>query len=404
MKKSEVKQPIFIVGAPRSGTTLVAAMLAAHSQLSCGPETRFFHFLAKTNSDRLCASWPDNAVNFLSSIKLVNSVPEHYELAREQIYSYLQDRQPSVGVILSSLTEQFMYREGKQRWIEKSPEHLLYVHNIRSHFPDSPIVRILRDPRDVALSMMNTHFAPNGFLEALLYWRKYDELSAEFFCNDLNCYTLYYENLIRYPAVELRKLCDFIGENFEAQMLDTSRSASRVVTEMETWKTRVFEPIDTSRLYIWKKDLSRDQNGFAEALVGDRLLSYGYESQVRFEREAHVFPSIASLMRFREYMVSFVNQGVRFWHDDGEATGSIMIFVGEPDADGWLRHNRPGRWWDTIRIVLQILFGKITNMRLYWLYDRNSSISLGYCSRLIAFFLKRLGETRRLCQERLILE
>jgi hypothetical protein len=394
MKDSGNKYPIFVVGAPRSGTTLLAAMLAAHSRLSCGPETRFFHFLSKTDLDRIFVSWPDNAVNFLSSITLVKSVPEHYELTKKQIYVYLEDRPHSVDVILSSLTEQFMNSEGKQRWIEKSPEHLLYVYEIRRYFPRSPIVRILRDPRDIALSMVNTHFAPNDFLEGLLYWRKYNELSADFFRNDQNCYTLFFESLVQYPKVELRKLCEFIGEKYEAEMLDTSRSAANVVTEMETWKSHAFEPLDNSRIYVWKGNLTKDQNRIAEALVGDRLLAYGYESHVRFKRGAIVYPSIALLMRYRDFMVSFINEGVRFWHVDGEAKSNIVIFVGEPDADRWLRRKKPGRWWDTARIVSQILFGKITNLHLYWIHDRSPGTVLGHCGRLIAFLLQYLGESQ----------
>ena len=83
--------PIFVVGVPRSGTTLLAAMLAAHGSLSCGTETRFFHFLSQTDAEKLikAENWPDSATDFLFKLKLVDiPVPEHYALRKEQIRAY----------------------------------------------------------------------------------------------------------------------------------------------------------------------------------------------------------------------------------------------------------------------------------------------------------------------------
>ena len=178
MNINNYKTPVFVVGIPRSGTTLLAAMLAAHSRLSCGPETRFFRFLDKTHPHELFKSWPDNAVNFLLNITLIKSVPEHYGLTKDQLDSYLTKREPSIPVILSSLTEQYMQRAGKNRWVEKSPEHILFVDDIRRYFPHSLIIRILRDPRDTVLSMMKTPWAPHDFVAALFYRRKIDEKSC----------------------------------------------------------------------------------------------------------------------------------------------------------------------------------------------------------------------------------
>jgi len=385
------KQPIFVVGVPRSGTTLLAAMLAAHSRLSCGPETRFFHFLGKTDPGQLCEAqlWPEKAVGFLFSTKLVDiPVPKHYSLTREQIYAYLKERPTTVPVILSSLTEQYMYREGKCRWVEKSPEHLMYIHDIRRYFPQSPIIRIMRDPRDVALSLVKAPWAPPNFLEALMFWRKYDEHSAMFFQQDHNCYTIYYENLVAATERELGRLCSFIGEEYEHQMLDTSKSASKVVAEKEIWHRIVHKPVDKKRIQVWKKELPKEQNRLAEALIGDRLLTYGYQCDERFECIASVYPSLDSLLQYRIALASFVDQEVRFWRTDHNEKIQFSIYVGEPDRDRWLRYGKPGRWWDTFRIIVKILVEKVTHKRIFWLRDRVSGARSGYCSRVIAFVLQ----------------
>src|SRR5262249_42608174 len=63
--------PIFVTGVPRSGTTLLAAMLGAHPRLVCGPENYFFQCLADVGARALCrrADWPKAAIDFLFSIQ-----------------------------------------------------------------------------------------------------------------------------------------------------------------------------------------------------------------------------------------------------------------------------------------------------------------------------------------------
>lgn len=392
---ADSNQPIFIVGAPRSGTTLLAAMLGAHSDMSSGPETRFFHFVARTARDQLLDPWPENAVDFLFSIVLIKPIPEHYGLSRSEIRSYLEGQAPSVQAILSSLTEQFMTKEGKNRWVEKSPENTIYLDLIRHFFPESPIVRILRDPRDTALSMIKakTSWSPPDLPEALILWRKFDERSAAFFLEDENSYTIYYENLVASPGVELTNLCNFIGEEFEDQMLDTSKSASSVVTAKESWKQRVYKPVDKTRIGVWKREFSEEQKRVAEALVGDRLIAYKYEWSESFDNNATVLPSIEHLLMYRECLISFISEGARFWKSDNN-NNKITIYVGEPDRDKWLTHKKPDRWWETFQIIFQILINRIVSRRIYWVRERDVAAGYGMCSRVIDFVLRIFGEQR----------
>jgi hypothetical protein len=391
------KPPIFIVGVPRSGTTLLAAMLNAHSRLSCGTETRFFRFLSGVDLDELCdqRTWPDMAVDYLFSLKLVDKpVPEHYAVTKEQIYTYLRVHPPTIPSILSSLTELFMRKEGKCRWVEKSPEHLLYVDEIRKYFPQSPIIRIVRDPRDVALSLVKAPWAPPDYLDALLYWCDYDERSEGFFQYDRKSYTIFYENLVQSPESELRKLCVFIGEDFENEMLDTSNSAAKVVTEMDAWHRIVHKPVDKTRTQVWKRELTNEQNRITESLIGDRILTYEYDREESFDHKAIVYPSIDALLKYRLSLKKFVDEGVRFFEMDYDDKDHYVIYVGDPDLDKWLRYKQIERWWDTVRIIAKILIGKLTNQHIYWVRETTDDAKPSYSSRLIAFVLQFITESQ----------
>ena len=149
MDDQRYSPPIFIVGVPRSGTTLLAAMLGAHPRLACGPETHFFHYLP-ADADGLCRGddWPRAAIDYLYSIRHVGeSIPANYGLTRPELTEALARKEPSVPSILSGMVEIYAGRNGKPRWVEKTPDHLPHVARIRRYYPDSPIVRILRDPR-----------------------------------------------------------------------------------------------------------------------------------------------------------------------------------------------------------------------------------------------------------------
>lgn len=387
MKGLNKTAPVFIVGVPRSGTTLLAAMLAAHSRLSCGTETRFFRFLSQDRPEKLVDAefWPDNATEFLFNMKLVDiPVPDHYGLDREQIRTYLAEKTASVPSILASLTEQFMIREGKLRWMEKSPEHLLFVRDIRRYFPQSPIIRIVRDPRDVALSLNKSPWAPSDFLDAILLWRRYDEASREFFQEDSNSLTIHYEKLIQSPQSELEKVCDFIDETFETTMLDTSKSAENLVTKKDSWHRMVDKPVDPSRLSVWKKELPEKMNRTAEALIGDRISAYGYPRLEDFDTAAQFYPSLEALVNHRQGLSALVERNVRFWVKYPGEPKRISVYIGMPDRDHWLSYKKPDRWRNILRIISEVVWNKLTGRRVYWIRDRDLERHSGSATSLIA--------------------
>lgn len=390
--------PIFVVGAPRSGTTLLAAMLAAHSRLSCGPETHFFPYLSRTDPDLLCAPelWPTAAIKFLLSSDYGGKpVPECYGISKQQLEGYLCSRQPAIPAILSALTESYMVLSGKERWVEKTPNHMLHLHEIRKYFPESPIIRILRDPRASALSISRApwEWAPRDFAGALLFWRAYDDQSVDFFLTDEYCLTLRYEDLVITPETELRKLCSFLGEDFEDAMLDTRESASRIVTAQDiAWHSRVGDAVDSTKANAWRLEITPEQNRLAEALVGDRLQAYAYESSEQCESAASVFPFLSKLLEYPAALSSLVKRGIRFWRKSHSEKWRITVFVGEPDDDGWLGRKRTERVANTLRISAQILIDRMSGKRVYWIYDRNAGETKGYCSCALAAILSVVGQ------------
>ncbi|HID53935.1 MAG TPA: hypothetical protein EYP41_18095 [Anaerolineae bacterium] len=384
--------PIFIVGAPRSGTTLLAAALATHSRISCGPETHFFRRLSERKPDELLADWPNRAADFICSIKHSGFTGhesklliEKYDLQPEEIAAFLAGKAPAVPNILASVTGQHMIHMGKQRWAEKTPDHLAHVTLIRHYFPDAPIIRIIRDPRDMALSLTRVPWGAGSFFEGLLFWRRADQISRDFFATDENSFTLRFEDLLSAPRETLQQLCRFIGEEFEAGMLDTSQTGKQVNSRGVPWKAKVSQPFDPGRIGVWRQEISQADNQLAEAVLGDRLAEYGYPRDETFTRLGELFPASGLAVKYEAELKAIAGQGVRFWPVNGEESPSVKIFLGDPAANQWLAQGG-GKIKNAFSISTEIVKAHMTKNQIYWIPGGEGQDWSGY----LAFGLKKM--------------
>lgn len=276
-------EPVFVVGIARSGTTLLSAMLSAHPRLDCGPESRFFARLR--HLDRRARArvldpltWPRPAVDFIASLRNQgHPITELFGLTLPEIGTYLSARPPSVAAMLEALTELHARRAGKRRWIEKTPRHLLMTETLRELWPAAFIVRIVRDPRDVAISLTRVPFAKDSVVGNLVRIDADDRASRDRIESDPRAMTLRYEDLVTEPERELRRICDFIGERYEPAMLDARATAAGVAAEHEWWKASVAGPLETSSIGRWQREMSADARRFAALHLAGYLRRHGYE-------------------------------------------------------------------------------------------------------------------------------
>jgi hypothetical protein len=394
--------PVFIVGCPRSGTTLLAGLLGAHSRLVCGPETEFFTGLhLRYHHKHLCqtATWPEEAASYLFSIIHEKPIPDYYDISRDEIITFLKRRERSLPAILESLTQTYMDRSGKKRWVEKTPTHLAFTREIRSCYPDAPIIRILRDPRDTALSLLNVPWGPPSFAAAVLLWQHFDEASASFFESDHNCMTIRLEDLLGDPGGQLCKVCDFIGEEFEPDMLDTSRSIGHLNPTKISWKQKAGQQLDSSRVAVWRRETTTEQQAQAEAIVGDRLKAYRYPTSFEFDRYIQVL-NLGTLARFPELISHFLDGNTRFWKVHARETPCMRFFLGDPHTEAWIGRYRFTRLTKVWRTGLSTAHSFVNGIPLIWLAPPSAAEvqRWGLLCHVFARFLPRRLEVDAFCK------
>jgi len=208
-------QPLFIVGFPRSGTTLTEQMLSAHSKIHGGDELAGLNLI----EEHAAAQTVNNLQPYPTCLAAIPLAGNQDVLLKLRDY-YLHVAGESQAI-----------NPDKPLFTDKMPLNENHMGLIRILFPASPIVHVVRHPLDVILSCFtNQLYHGNACalsLDTLAYhfnetWRLVDHYVAEM---DLRYVRLRYEDLLDDPESEMRRLFDFIGEDWDPRCLEFHKSS-----------------------------------------------------------------------------------------------------------------------------------------------------------------------------------
>jgi len=269
--------PIFIVGNPRSGTTLFAVLMDRHSDICVPPETHFYdQFLPKyreethnrTNEQLVKSAFEIDRIKDLGLV--YEEVLQHYELHGSR-----------PDDLLISLLTCYAKKRNKKILGEKTPRHIRHVDEIMTAFPHAKIICVMRDGRDSVRSILK---APWGMANKP---RRLEDLCVAWSHNAKNCLNfhqkypnnftiLYYERLLRKPEEEMKRLCDFVNISYEERMLDQNIQSDAVPNWELDWKGKAQRTLDTSRIEAWRKSKNIAQIWTMNIMMGKMLTKHGY--------------------------------------------------------------------------------------------------------------------------------
>lgn len=266
--------PIFVVGMPRSGTTLVSAMLSAHPKIAISPET---HFLRRWLRDyaHLDVRRPEAFHHFwydFSQSKHFSDLQLDRDVTRQRILALpVHDFRH----IFMTLLQSYAGSLGKTRWGEKTPMHELYIDQLLHWFPQAKIIYVLRDPRAVIASLLKVPWATRTVEDYALRWRASVQ-NIGYRSTDARVYVVNYEKLVQAPQLELLQLCGFVEEAYLPSMLAYGEAAKGLVSG-ETWKAAVLQGLTTASMAKWQAQLSPQEVSVIEHVAGPEMLPHGYE-------------------------------------------------------------------------------------------------------------------------------
>tara|TARA_B100001059_G_scaffold5322_1_gene4476 strand:- start:801 stop:1715 length:915 start_codon:yes stop_codon:yes gene_type:complete len=265
----------FIVGVPRSGTTLVQSICSAHSNLHVPPETAFFFkHRPPAGSATDDAAWRRWQQELAEAEEWTDQDLDHAEFIRR-----IDATDRSARSVFLTLMQMQAEASGKNRLGEKSPHHLKCVDELATMFPDAKFVHIMRDPRDVIASQLRMPWINDCYLLRARSWRRLIQTAGRHRrdLGDGRWLDLKYEDLVADPEPHVRTLSGFLGEAFEPGMLDFHKRSSQGFEDREqSWKGRTLQPIDQVRVDRWKHDLRRRRVRGIERETATCMASKGY--------------------------------------------------------------------------------------------------------------------------------
>jgi len=258
---------LFLVGCPRSGTTLLQSILATHPQIASFPESHFF--------EHLSAPWPWGAIFGLVSPKAYFTLEEFLQLldqahkVQESLPELVLFKYQYVSLfieLLDTLTEQ----QGKSFWLEKTPGHLRHIKDIEQLVVGAKFIHLIRNGEDVVASLYEaTRKYSKDFggsywsIDQCIEWWKKDIKISRTYLHKPNHILVKYEHLIEAPKLVITELCDFIGVSFDEIMLkEYSKTTQQVVNENELWKQSVQQPIQKVNNHKFNKLFNAQQRQY----------------------------------------------------------------------------------------------------------------------------------------------
>jgi len=263
------KPPVFVVGAPRSGTTLLRNMLNRHPQLAILHETQFYNYVY-TRRRAFGDLGSPRARGRLVTEYLSTERIQRAGLDSEGLEARLLRDATTYPAMFASLMEHYAAAQRKPRWGEKSPQHSLFTETLCEWFPGAAIIHIVRDPREVVASLQRVPWASNSVVTNAMNWRRYNQ-AARRSSQQPGYLLVHYQNLVRDPERELGRICGHIGEEYSPAMLVPVETGRR-----SPWTRLAGEAVTTQRLGKWQEQLTAQDVALVEWAVGDELGQFGY--------------------------------------------------------------------------------------------------------------------------------
>lgn len=269
-------RPVFVGGCPRSGTTLLSAMLSAHPAFAIPPETRFFieSYRARRRFGDLRERKNREAFGHWLTTTDATRFPL-LQLPAEQVIAAVADAPPTIGSLSGAVFREFAATHGGQRWGDKRPQYIEFLPQVFRLAPDAQFVHIVRDARGCSASLAQLGWWGWGVPQALHKWRLSVTagLRARSQYREDQYIEVRYEDLVNEPEPELRRLCAFLKVDYDSAMLAHQSGATLI---NQPYHQRLSQPLDPSAAESWRERLGPGELAFVEAIAGDLLDVFGY--------------------------------------------------------------------------------------------------------------------------------
>jgi len=295
MNNSASGQPLrdipmfFIIGRPRSGTTMLRLLFEAHPNVTIPPESPFILSLFKKYGK--VTVWDTAIIKDYCDDVFQQRYFDKWLIDKDELLKHLLEEEgvnTYHNIIKKTcLAYKSVYDKQEIRLIgDKNPGYSLYISRIHKIFPEAKIIHITRDYRDNYLSLINVNFEVPIVPLVIYRWkfalRQAWKLKKK---NPDLVYSIKYEDLAADPETHFRELCRFMEIEYDASVMSFHEKKSEVEkaytgsTEIGIIHKSLMNPISTQRMNLWKTQMSRRDIRIADLVAGKTVEKAGYQRE-----------------------------------------------------------------------------------------------------------------------------
>lgn len=268
--------PIFVAGLERTGTSLMYALLASHSQLSMTRRTNFWRYFNDQYGDLADDANLSRCLDKLRVYKRMQAIEVDFDAVRTEFVAGPR----TYARLFAVIEEQVAARRGKPRWGDKSLDTERWTEQILANYPRATVLHMLRDPRDRLASVVARWKERREALGVgTARWIHSAELAARHAAAYPDNYLVVrYEDLVRDPHAVLRSVCAAIGEPFEEGMLGMhGAEAFRDQGANSSYGARPVGVISADSVGTYGRVLTPRQIVFVDRAAAEPMARFGYD-------------------------------------------------------------------------------------------------------------------------------
>jgi Sulfotransferase family len=289
--------PVFIVGCPRSGTTLLRLMLTAHPYISISSEgahiyhlsSHFSSYADQTDMMRGLEALHQDLESWLEKVKFI-SAPS---------FDQLLDWVGRFGMSLRSIITFYGTWEarplGKNEliwWGDNAPYHVHQIPFFDSLFPASKFLLVIRDPRDTCASRKHSLSWRPDIEVGIGDWRRslLDGLVAGMTLGPKRVKNVRYEELVTTPREVLQGICNFLGVEYTEEMLTYYESPAAIAVGGLDHHRNVLKPVFATSIGKYREILTPEEIDIIEQQLFTSMCQLGYISYEEYQRRSPLAP------------------------------------------------------------------------------------------------------------------
>lgn len=276
----------FILGNPRSGTTLLRLMLNTHSLIGVPPESGFLQwwFSKYKNWEESNSGNSKQILAFLNDLMSSKKI-EDWNLNKDLLLEYIIAQKPkNYSQLIDCVYFTYCYK--KEIIGDKNNYYIHHLDTLETVYPHAKYIHLIRDGRDVACSYkeikkinQTLKYIPkvsDNIEEIASEWNK-NINNIEQFINTKLSITIKYEDLISTPKETLSDVCNFLGVDFEERMLSYHKTDNNNEPKSTIeWKKKTLEKVDSSNKGKYSQILSNKEIEIFNQIAAKNLAKFQY--------------------------------------------------------------------------------------------------------------------------------